>query len=45
MLRTCNVLRIASLPVLRNDEHFSLSRFVLQLIQNLCRRQSIADNL
>ncbi|MDR0937413.1 MAG: hypothetical protein LBM98_12120 [Oscillospiraceae bacterium] len=27
LLRTCNVLRIAGLAVLRNDELFSFSRF------------------
>ncbi|MDR0937242.1 MAG: hypothetical protein LBM98_11235 [Oscillospiraceae bacterium] len=27
LLRTCNALRIASLPVLRNDGLFSFSRF------------------
>ncbi|MDR0935787.1 MAG: hypothetical protein LBM98_03795 [Oscillospiraceae bacterium] len=27
MLRTCNTVRIASLPVLRNDGLFSFSRF------------------
>ncbi|MDR0935116.1 MAG: hypothetical protein LBM98_00370 [Oscillospiraceae bacterium] len=27
LLRTCNVLRIASVAVLRNDEHYSFSRF------------------